>query len=173
MSGYRIVPMTVSGARKWIAQTHRHLQNLQGGLFAAGVAFDGDLVGVSTAGRGPRMWEGTGRIVITRAAVLPGLPPVIDSKGEKHSAPACSMLYGALVRAATQLGWREAWSYTLPGEDGRSLRAAGFTYQGETRDEDWDRPSRSRTAAFPGAKGRWMRPLERAEAACQPQRAAA
>ncbi len=160
-TGYQLAPITNKAALRWIAETHRHLPYLQGALFAAAIKSADQIVGVATAGRGPRVWEGTGKIVISRVAALPGLPMITCRRGNTHAAPVCTMLYRALTNAAADLGYREAWSYTMPGEDGRSLRAAGFWYRGETRDEDWDRPSRSRTAAFPGAKGRWMKPLTR------------
>lgn len=112
------------------------------------------MVGVGMAGNPARVWQGTGRVVISRVAVLEGLDTVGD-----HAAPACSMIYGALCRAARALGYRETWTYTLPEESGASLRAAGFRDMGLTRAEEWDRPSRSRAAAVrPEAKRRWMRP---------------
>lgn len=157
MNRYRIVPVTGRAALKWIADHHRHLPRVQGALFAAGVALDGELVGVATAGNPARVWQGTGRMVISRCAAVPGLP----GHG-KHAAPACTMLYGALCRAGSALGYSEAWTYTLPGEDGRSIKAAGFVYQGETeeRPDGYDRPSRPRGAPVrPEAKGRWLRLL--------------
>ncbi len=42
------------------------------------------------------------------------------------------MTYNALARAAQALGYSEAWTYTLPGEDGRSVKAAGFVDRGLT-----------------------------------------
>jgi len=154
---YRIVPVTGRAALKWIAETHRHLPKLQGALFAVGVERDGELVGVATAGNPARVWQGTGRVIISRCAVKPGLPKV----GE-HAAPACSMLYAAICRAATELGYREAWTYTLPGEDGRSIRAAGFTEQGTTGGGEHSRPSRPRAPAVNAApKGRWKKDLRK------------
>lgn len=154
---YRLAPITGKAALAWIADVHRHLPRLQGALFAVAVEQDGRVVGVATAGNPARVWMGTGRIVVTRCAVLPDLPGI-----GRHAAPVCSKLYGALCRASKALGYREAWTYTLPGEDGRSIRAAGFTYQGETEEriDGFDRPSRSRAAPVNGAaKGRWMRRL--------------
>jgi hypothetical protein len=71
------------------------------------------------------------------------------------------MIYGSLCRAAKALGYREAWTYTLPEEPGTSLRAAGFEEMGLTKaSETYSRPSRSRRPAVrPEAKRRWMRIL--------------
>lgn len=152
---YSVRPVTVKSARAWVKQVHRHLPNVQGGLFASSVWNEDGLAAVGIAGMPPRVWLGTGRIVISRVAALPGLEPVGD-----HAAPACTMIYGSLCRAAKALGYREAWTYTLPGESGASLRAAGFTDMGETRGEEWDRPSRARKAAVNAQrKRRWMRLL--------------
>jgi hypothetical protein len=152
---YRLAPVTVKAATAWVRDTHRHLPTIQGGLFASAVHNDNGPVAMGIAVNPPRVWQGTGRIVIGRVAAIPGLEPVGD-----HAAPACTMIYGSLCRAAKALGYTEAWSYTLPGESGASLRAAGFTYQGETKGGEWDRPSRPRNSAASSAKkGRWMRRL--------------
>lgn len=153
--GYQLTPITGRAACKWIDDIHRHLDAPQGALFAVSVRYNGELVGAATAGNPPRVWQGTGRFVITRCAVRQDLPAVSN-----HSAPVCTMLYGALCRAGKALGYAEAWTYTLPGESGASLRAAGFTYMGETGGGEWSRPSRSRLPAKqPSRKGRWMRRL--------------
>ncbi len=153
--GYALAPSSVKAAQRWVRATHRHLPSVQGGLFAVAVNRDGEQVGVGIAGNPARVWQGTGRILISRVAVLSGLAPVGN-----HAAPACTMIYGSLCRAARALGYREAWTYTLPGESGASLRAAGFVDMGETRAEEWDRPSRRRrSAANAEKKRRWMRTL--------------
>lgn len=154
-SGYLVRPVTVTAAKAWVRQVHRHLPEIQGGLFASSVWNEDGPAAMGIAINPPRVWLGTGRIVIGRVAAMPDLEPVGD-----HAAPACTMIYASLCRAAKALGWREAWTYTLPSESGASLRAAGFIYMGETRGEEWDRPSRRRKAAVsPAKKGRWMRVL--------------
>lgn len=158
--GYELTPCTGSAAIDWIARTHRHLPEVQGALYAVGVNLDGELVGVATCGHPARVWMDTGRVVITRCAVIAGLPGVgVNRKtGEPNPSPACTMLYGALCRASHALGYREVWTYTLPEEPGASLLAAGFADKGLTRAEEWDRPSRPRAPAVrPCRKRRWMR----------------
>lgn len=150
----RVVPCTVKAACRQVKAWHRHLPELQGGLFAAAVANDaGEVVGVAVAGNPSRVWQGTGRVVITRVAT-------------DETPNACSMLYGAIARAAKALGYREVWTYTLPNEPGTSLRAAGFIDMGLTDGGEWDRPSRARAQALrPEPKRRWLRRLSLAEAA--------
>jgi len=159
---YRIAPITGRAALKWIAETHRHLPKLQGALFAVSVKRGDELVGVATAGNPARVWQGTGRFVITRCAALPGLPPVVGKNGDEYPAPVCSMLLKAICRAGRELGYSEAWTYTLPDEGGASLRAAGFEYQGETAGGEHSRISRPRNPAVrPEPKGRWVNYLRR------------
>jgi len=144
----KIKPITIAGAKAWVRRLHRHLPRVQGGLFASSIVdHDEDVVGVAIAGNPPRLWQGTGRIVISRVA----------TDGVKNG---CSMLYGSICRAAKALGYREAWTYTLPDEPGTSLRAAGFIDMGLTRGGEHDRPSRRRApAVHPERKRRWLRVL--------------
>jgi|SRR5882672_730970 len=143
----KIVPMTVTAARAFVKEHHRHLPDIQGGLFAAGVSIDNETKGVAIAGNPARVWQGTGRIVIARVAT-------------DETRNACSMLYGSLCRAAAALGYIEAWTYTLPDEPGTSLRAAGFTLIGVSAGGEHNRPSRPRgPAVCPQPKQRWMRKL--------------
>lgn len=152
--GPRIIPSTVKAALRFVGEHHRHLPALQGGLFACGLK-DGDQCGVAIAGNPSRMWQGTGRFVITRVATR----ETVNDFGP-HSAPYCSMLLSAICRAGAALGYSEAWTYTLPEESGVSLKAAGFINMGLTDGGEWDRPSRSRKPAVrPEPKRRWMRPL--------------
>ena len=141
----RVVPCTVKAAQAYVREHHRHLPRLQGGLFAAALEDAGAIVGVAVWGNPARVWQGTGRGVVTRVA----------TEGRKN---ACSMLYGAICSAARSLGYREAWTYTLPEEPGTSLRAAGFEDMGLTEGGEHDRPSRRRRPAVrPEPKRRWVR----------------
>lgn len=151
-----VAPCTVKQARKYVAAWHRHLPDIQGGLFAARVVVDGETRGVAIAGNPSRVWQGTGRILIARVATL----------GVRNG---CSRLYAALARAAEALGYLEAWTYTLPEEPGTSLLASGFVDMGLTDvNAEWDRVGRRREpAAKPGQKRRWrrlLRPERKAEA---------
>jgi len=153
--------MTVREAKRRVKQWHRKLEDIQGGMFAAGVAVNGELRGVAVAGNGPRVWNDTGRLVISRVAV----EEQDDGKGTPN---ACSRLYAALARAAEALGWREVWTYTLPSEPGSSTKGAGFERIGLT-DENADHSRKSRPRKPPVLKGpkvRWrkiLRPERKSE----------
>lgn len=146
----RVVPCTVKAATAWVASVHRHLKDeLQGALFACALSDAGphEWRGVGIVANPPRVWQGTGRVVIAR----------IGTDGARNG---CSMLYGALCKAARALGYVEAWTYTLPEEPGSSLRAAGFVEVGLTDGGEWDRESRPREPAErPDRKRRWVRVL--------------
>lgn len=142
-----IVPCTVKAARKIVAEWHRRLPKLQGGLFAAAAQAEGEIVGVGIAGNPSRVWQRERKLVISRVA----------TNGREN---ACSALYGSLCRAGKALGYREAWTYTLPEEPGTSLRAAGFIDMGITKGGTYDRPSRARGEPIDGRpKRRWLRRL--------------
>jgi hypothetical protein len=144
----RIAPITVKRAQALVFDWHRHLKKVQGGLFAAAVMRGNDTVGVGIAANPARVWQGTGKFVIARIAVIDGV----------HNG--CSMLYGALCRAGKALGYSEAWTYTLPHEPGTSLRAAGFKAMGFTKAEEHSREKRPRKPAVnAGPKQRWVRYL--------------
>lgn len=144
----QLAPCTVKFAMRQVKAWHRHLEDVQGGLFAVQVVDDlEDVVGVGIAGNPSRVWQGQAKLVITRVA----------TRGHEN---ACSMIYGSLCRAAKALGYREVWTYTLAEEPGTSLRAAGFIDMGLSAGGEHSRPSRPRAPAVrPEPKRRWMRRL--------------
>lgn len=129
----RIVPASIRDAKRFVGRHHRHNRPPQGGLFAVGVQCDEELVGVGIAGRpvARKLDDGLTAEIVR-----------VATDGRRN---ACSMIYGALRRAADALGYRRLVTYTLSSEPGSSLGAAGFT-----RDADvpaaatWSRPSRPR-----------------------------
>jgi hypothetical protein len=50
---------------------------------------------------------------------------------------ACSMLYGAAWRAAKALGYKHIVTYTRQSENGASLRASGWTFDGQAGGTHW------------------------------------
>ena len=147
----KVAPITVRAAQARVKEWHRHLPDIQGGLFAVQVVdSSGACRGVAIAGNPPRVWQGTGRLVVSRVAT-PGTPN------------GCSMLLGAICRAASALGYTEVWTYTLPEEPGSSLLAAGFREAGTTAGGTHSRERRPRRAPVQaGPKRRWVRRLREA-----------
>jgi hypothetical protein len=148
-----VVPCTGKQAAAFVRRHHRHLPDVaESCRFAAALAdcpaCSSDFwLGVGVVGNGPQEWEGTGRAVITRTATA----------GVRNG---CSMLLGALSRAAGALGYVEVWTYSFPEEPGTSLRAAGFRLVGLSSGGEHDRDGRPRDPAVDARpKLRWVRKL--------------
>jgi len=150
-----IVPMTITNAKAFVARHHRHNKPPVSGLFAVGCA-EGDVVhGVAVAGRPVARKLDDGQTVeVTR----------VCTDGARN---ACSMLYGAIRRAALALGYARLYTYTLPDEGGASLRASGWTEDATvTPPKTWNSKSKIRiqTDLFgnesrpSGPKTRWVYP---------------
>ena len=72
----------------------------------------------------------------------------VCTNGERN---ACSMLYGACVRAAKALGYKKVITYTLLSENGASLKAANFINDGVAGGEIWT-GKRKRNNGVPAEK---------------------
>lgn len=156
MTDLRLQPTGLRAANAWIDEVHRHHEPVTGHKFSVAVVdFADRLHGVGVAGRPvAKELQKQGYIEIVRIA-SDGTPNV------------CSMLYGALRRAAVALGYppHKVVTYILDSEPGTSLRAAGFVFDGMTAGGSWDTPTRRRTDKAPTVpKQRWIgapRPRER------------
>ena len=156
--GLTRVPCSITEARRFVGAHHRHCAAPIGAMFAVGVARreqPGVLRGVGMAGRP------VSRIIATREPATVEVLRVC-TLGDRN---ACSMLYGALVRAARALGWRRAITYTLAAEPGASLKASGWRPDREVPAGEWvwaGDPGRGqmdlwgRRRAPPGPKRRWV-----------------
>jgi len=140
-------PVSLREANRFVADHHRHHGPIRGHKFAIAVADrHGDFRGVAIAGRpvARHLDDGT-HLEVLRVAT-DGTPN------------ACSLLYGAIARAGTAVGYRRAdiLTYTLDTEPGTSLRAAGWVPIARTRGQTWARPNRTRADRHPtGDKVRW------------------
>ena len=144
----RVVPISLRQACEYNTRHHRHHRPPPGAKFAVGVVEQGRRVGVATAGRpvSRRLDDGTS-LEVTRVA----------TDGARN---ACSMLYGAVIRAARAMGYRRVVTYTLQTEPGSSLRAAGFRLDhASAGGGSWSRSERPRTDTHPiESKQRWAWP---------------
>lgn len=121
----RLVPVTLELANDFVRQFHRHHKPVIGQKFSVGIERNVDQRGLLMLGK----WCVCG-VAIASRPVAPKLDDGVTleitrccTDGTKN---ACSMLYGALRRAARALGYTRILTYTLPEEGGVSLRAAGF-----------------------------------------------
>ena len=78
---------------------------------------------------------------------------------------ACSILYAAAAKAGKALGYKRIQTYTLPIEGGASLRAAGWTCEGEAGGGQWKHTDGKprRTDQPTDVKTRWSRTLTNRE----------
>jgi hypothetical protein len=140
-------PITLRKANAYVSTHHRHHAPVQGMKFAIAVEDGiGRIAGVAIAGRPVGRALDDGRTLEVLRVCTDGTPN------------SCSMLYGAVRRAAVAMGYRpeRIITYTLSSEPGTSLRAAGWVLDGKTNGDTWDRPNRDRADAHPtGAKQRW------------------
>lgn len=152
-----LVPISLAEARRFVAEHHSHNEPTTGWKFGVGVQLADRLVavGVAEPPRARLLDPSRRSVEITRVAT-------------DRTRMACSMVYGALCRAAKALGYRRAYTYTLEEECAACVRAAGFVYDGTTKpDDDWNKPGRPRrtTNLFgdrlipTGVKHRWRRDL--------------
>jgi hypothetical protein len=155
----RLVPITLAEARRFIAEHHRHNDAPVGHRVSVGLSDGEKLVGVGVLSRPMARMSDDGRTAeVTRVA----------TDGSRN---ACSMLYGALTRAAWALGYDRLITYTLPDEGGASLRASGWHEDAVIDHPAWkhtsgprsaDRPTLFYEAKMPvGKKVRWVK--ERSE----------
>ena len=134
MSGSKkIRPVSLKTAQEFVRQHHRHNKPPVGHKFSVGLFSGEQLLGVAVAGRPvARMLDDGLTLEVTRTC----------TDGTRN---ANSMLYGAIVRAATALGYAKCVTYTQHGESGASLRGAGWAVAAQLPSRaGWDAPSRRR-----------------------------
>ena len=126
----RIVPLELKDLNALVATLHRHHKPVQGHRFSIGVEHDGRIVGGASVGRPTaRMTDQRKVLEVTR----------LVTDGTKN---ACSALYSAAARVGKELGYERIQTFILDSESGTSLRAAGWTFYGESGGGDWTRVSK-------------------------------
>jgi len=143
------VPMTITEAKEFVTNFHRHNKAPQGALFAVGVSDGSNLIGVAIVGRpvARKLDDGLTAEVI-RCCVI-----------ENSIKGACSFLYAKCWQAAKALGWQKLITYTLQTESGASLKGAGWKVIAELKSNNpklWQsRPNRDWQPVVGQAKFRW------------------
>ena len=152
-----LCPVSLAEARRCVGLHHRHNRPPVGWKFGVGVTFGNQMVGVAIAGRPVARGADDGLTVEVLRVCTNGTPNV------------CTMLYGAITRAAAALGYAEAITYTLTSEPGASLKASGWIRDVELSVRPTWAPSRRREDANlfgepvrpTEAKVRWRKRLRR------------
>jgi hypothetical protein len=151
-----LVPVTLTDAKRLVAELHRHNRPPLGWLFGTGVANGSGLCGAAMVSRPIAQGLQDGRTIEIIRVV---------TAGDRN---ANSKLYGAACRMAAAGGYRVAITYTLESESGASLRAAGFVPEAVLPERSWAEESKrdryeenlfgERTSP-PGDRIRWRREL--------------
>lgn len=148
-----VIPLELSEANGLVAKWHRHHRPAQGHRFSLGaITADGELVGAAIIGRPVARLAGSPRDVLEVVRLV--------TNGTDN---ACSILYAAAARAGRAMGYRRIQTYVLNSESGTSLRAAGWTDEGEAGGGQWkhtDGKAR-RTDQPTETKRRWAKELDR------------
>lgn len=121
-----IIPITYQQASEFVNKHHRHHSASQGCKFCIGlVGGDNNLIGVAMCGRPvARKLDDGFTLEINRVCTI----------GIKNS---CSMLYGACCRIAKDMGYKTVITYLLESENGASVKASNFTYDGIAGGTNW------------------------------------
>ena len=120
-----LVPVSLREANEFVRQHHRHHKPTVGHKFSIGVREDGRLAGVAICGRPVSRFLDDGYTLEVNRLCTDG------------ARNACSMLYGAAVRAAKAMGYKRVITYILDSECGASLKASGFVCEGPAGGVEW------------------------------------
>lgn len=142
-----VVPVTLRQANEFVAEHHRHHKPVQGHRFSVGVVdSEGVMRGVCVVGRP------VGR------GCDPYLTAEVTRLATDGTPNACSILYGAVARAARAMGFARIQTYILADETGASLRASGWERVAEVYGREWKHTAGPRRTDQPNtAKSRWER----------------
>lgn len=142
-----IKPITFRTACDFINKYHRHHKATVGCKFSIGL-FDGDkMVGCAVCGRPVSRY------------LDDGLTCEINRLCTDGTRNACSMLYGACCRVAKEMGYKLIITYILESENGASLKASNFKYDGIRGGLKWTGVRDKKQEIPHEMKQRWVREL--------------
>ena len=143
-----IKPIGLKEANEFVAQFHRHHKPTVGHKFSISCVDDDRLCGVAICGRPVSRHLDDGKTLeINR----------LCTGGTRN---ACSILYGACARIAKNMGYEKIITYILKSENGSSLKASNFIYDGEAGGEMWTGKRSCRDNGVPKEKKqRWVKYL--------------
>jgi hypothetical protein len=143
-----IRPIHLNEAKEFIKQYHRHNIPPVGGKFAVACYNDKNKCGVAICGRPVARYFDDGFTLEIYRNCTDGTPN------------ACSKLYGACLRIAKNMGYKKVITYTLESENGASLKASNFMFDGEAGGIAWTGTRRRNYYVSPDEmKSRWIKLL--------------
>lgn len=141
----RAVPITRDQANLYVERYHRHAGRLPVTRFQVAVADESGLIrGVAIAGN-PKARE-----------LDDGWELEVNRVCTDGCRNACSFLYARCVRFGRAAGFTDAWTYTADRETGASLKASGWTIDGQTEARDWAKERGAGRTASGGPRVRWV-----------------
>lgn len=141
----KIVPINLKEANAYVTKYHRHHKACIGCKFCLGCVDDkGELIGVAICGRPVSRYYDN------------GLTLEINRLCTDGSMNACSKLYSACVRTAKEMGYKKVITYTLQSENGSSLRASNFKFDGIAGGKQWTGCRRRNNGVPQELKKRWI-----------------
>lgn len=143
-----IVPVPLAEANEYVLEHHRHHKPVTGHKFSIGCTDGERIVGVAIVGRPVSRYLDDGwTLKVTR----------LCTDGTRN---ACSMLYAAAWRAARAMGYKKVITYILESENGASLKASGFCYEGQAGGIAWTGERKRNYYVSPEEmKNRWSKQL--------------
>lgn len=144
-----LMPISYADARDFVGAHHRHNRPPAGHKFSI-ACYDGDrLCGVAMVGRPVSRYLDDGTTLEVNRC---------RTDGTKN---ACSILYGAVWRAAKALGYKRLYTYTRESEPGASLRASNWVCEGRAGGTHWTGKRYEQTKLFEDEyKVRWSKCAE-------------
>jgi len=144
----KIIPMKIIDANILTARYHRHHKPPKFAMWAIGLEDKSEYVGCAIVGKCvARELDNKFYCEILR----------LTTNGIKNG---CSMLYGACIRIAREMGYYRVYTYILETEPGTSLLASGFKFDGMTQGGSWNSEKRPRIDKAPICKKqRWVKIL--------------
>lgn len=149
-------------AKSFVQTHHRHCPPPAGWRFGAGIRNGQELIGVAMVGRPvARAFDHTKVVEVNRVCVLDTIDPQLVWN-------ACSQFYGWSAREAKKRGFERIITYTMEGESGTSLIAAGWAIEAVVKGRSWNAPSRPREDKTPAVnKVRWGKVLRKPKTQAQ------
>jgi hypothetical protein len=114
----KAIPTTLAEANSFVGAFHRHHKAVVGHRFSFGVESCGKLVGTVICGRPVARKTDQYRVAEVTRLCTDGTPN------------ACSFLYGAAAKICKIMGFSRIQTFILPNENGVSLKAAGWKFDG-------------------------------------------
>lgn len=129
-----IGPISIRKANDYVEINHRHHGIKKGCRFAIGCFDEGGVLhGVAICSN-----------PVARNAD-DGLTLEVSRLCTDGTHNACSILYGACARIAKEMGFRKIQTYILESENGISLKASGWIYEGKAGAPNWMTNASERT----------------------------